>query len=337
MSRVSFKEDGFAKGKAELKSFMKFIRYGETWKEPSVDGEHKASFITPQEYKLLRTDDNVQGGFLVPEDFVAEILKLITELSPIRQIARIRQTSSGELVIPTRETLVNAEFIGENATKTESNSTYGENRIKVNKLVSVVTATVEMLNDSAFNMEEEMREDVVESFAEEEGKKYVNGNSVNEPEGFMFNTSITAIPSGVANEITSDSLIQLTGELKSGQNPMFLFNRRTLATIRQLKDLQDAYVFNLDVGLSKGLGPIINGSPYLSVIDMPDIAVDSFPVIFGDFRRGYTIVDGFSMTMIRDPFTFSNTCKVRFVWKRQTGAQVVLVDAFKKLKIAVSI
>jgi len=344
LTRLPINSPNYKKGEKELKAFIKFCRYGKAWENPQQAVEnksgqyipHEASVFTPEEVKLLRTDVNDLGGFLAPPEFVAEILKLITEISPIRQISRIRTTSAGELVIPLRESLVNAEFIGEAATKAQSNSTYGENRIKVNKLVAVVQATTEMLNDSAFNMEEEIRQDVVETFAQVEGEAFVNGDSVNQPEGFMFNTQIPFINSGISNNFDGDNLITLVGELKSGQNPMFALNRRTIAAVRKLKDSTDAYLFNLNVGLERGIPATIAGEPFISVIDMPDTGVaDNFPIIYGDFRRGYNIVDGFSMTLIRDPFTLADSCKVRFIWKKQTGAQVVLFDAFVKLKLAV--
>ncbi len=337
MSRIPLSDQAHAQCRRDIDAFTKFIRVGETWKMPMAPHSSNAKhlFFEDAEIKLLRTDVNDQGGFLVPEDFRAEILKFITEISPIRQIARNMTTSAAELVLPSRKTLVNTQFVGEAGTVTESNSTYGEERIKVNKMVTDSAATIEMLNDSAFDIELEIRRDVAESMAEEEGKAFVNGDSVNRPEGFMFNTSIPFIVSGIADDIQGDNLIDLTGELKRGQRPIFALNRRTIARVRKLKDLDGAYLFNAGVaGLESAMPATIVGFPFIEVIDMPDIAADSFPIIFGDFGRGYIIANGFDLTMIRDPFTRAKQCIICFIWKRGLGGQVVLTDAFVKLKVS---
>lgn len=333
--------------KERTEALYKWLRFGKDCYSESYMGECKAAMIardpsidvknvfTRVEQKLMRTDVNTLGGFLAPEDFRLEILKLITETSPVRQVARIITTSRGEVVIPKRRTLVKTKFVGEAGKKEKSQSTYGEERIKLNKMTAVVEATFEMLTDSAFNIEEQIQLDVTESFAQEEGLAFVRGNAVNEPEGFMTDTQIPFIKSDLATTIQGDNLIDLTGELKSGQNAIFGMNRRTLAVVRRLKDTTDAYLFALNIGLASGLGSTIAGAPFREFIDMDDVAAGTEPIIYGDFRRGYTIIDGVNLSVIRDDFTFSDECIIRFVWARQTGGQVVLEDAFVKLRVEV--
>lgn len=327
----------YAQSKAETKAFKKFLRYGKdgmNTQHALVGGVNKEAIFTPEEIKLMRTDVNPQGGFLVPEDFRLEILKLITEASPVRQVARSTTTSLSAVTFPKRQTIVQTAFVGEAGLKAESNSTYGQEVIKLNKVVALVSATLEMLNDTAFDIANEIQMDVVEDFAIVEGRKFVNGNSVNEPEGFMIRSDVPSIPSGIANDISGDNLIDLTGALKSGQsNLIFAMNRRTVARVRKLKDSVGAFLFHLESGLQTGIGSSIAGFPFVSMIDIADIAAGSEPIIFGDFRRGYMIVDGIALSVIRDDFTALDRCEVRFGWQRQVGGQVVLEDAFVKLKV----
>ena len=67
---------------------------------------------------------------------------------------------------------------------------------------------------------------------------------------------------------------------------------------------------------------------------MPDIALDSLSVAFGNFRRGYTVTDRTGTRVLRDPF--SNKPFVHFYTTRRTGGGVVNSDAIKLLKFAVS-
>lgn len=327
MTRFSPKSDEYSQGKQELVAFHKALRY---------DTTKRREMFSDIDLKLLRTDDNVQGGFLAPDDFLAIILKKIIEISPVRSVARSMTVSNaGAIQIPKRETLVTAKYQGQATKSDPNNSEYGLETLNLNSLVASTRATNQMLNDSKFDMENQMTLDVSEALAQVAGAAFVNGNAVGQPEGFMTNTDIDIVNSGIANAINGDSLITLTGELKSGQSPIFAFNRRTRAVIRSLKDDDGAYLFQLDVGLQAALATTLIGFPFIEMIDMDDIAIDSFPVIFGDFNRGYLIIDGASLTVLRDNFTEALSNIVVFVWTLFNGAQVTLADAFVKLKVAV--
>ena len=68
--------------KVEMKAFEKFIKGGER----GLNAEELSKFY-------LRTDINTDGGYLAPAEYRNEMLKNITEISPIRSIARVMQTN----------------------------------------------------------------------------------------------------------------------------------------------------------------------------------------------------------------------------------------------------
>jgi HK97 family phage major capsid protein len=70
------------------------------------------------------------------------------------------------------------------------------------------------------------------------------------------------------------------------------------------------------------------------VEDMPDIAANSLSVAFGDFQRGYLIVDRAGVTVLRDPY--SAKPYVLFYTTKRVGGGVQDYDAIKLLKFAVS-
>lgn len=308
----------------EHKAFENYLRFGHPEGKEAVSGSLNR--------KYLRTDNNANGGYLAPDDYANEIIKKITEISPIRQVARVRSTTLGTLSIPKRDTLVSGYWVGEGASINESESTYGLESVKVNKVAVCSISTTEMLMDSAFNIEAEINNDITERFAQVEGAAFVNGNGVEKPEGFMFNSDVTSIDSGVSNDISAESLMTLTGELKAGYNPYFILNRKTLAKIRTLQDGGNQYVWA--AGLGDSIPNTILGFPYLIAADMPDIEANAFPIVFGDLLRGYTIVDHNSLSVLRDDYTLARQGKVQFVAHRRVGGQVVLAEAFKKLKVA---
>ena len=67
---------------------------------------------------------------------------------------------------------------------------------------------------------------------------------------------------------------------------------------------------------------------------MPDVAAGAAPVAFGDFAKGYLIVDRAGISVLRDPY--SAKPYVLFYTTRRVGGGVQNFDAIKVLKIAAS-
>jgi HK97 family phage major capsid protein len=76
------------------------------------------------------------------------------------------------------------------------------------------------------------------------------------------------------------------------------------------------------------------GYPITDDDNMPDGGANAFPVAFGDFRRGYLIVDRFGIRVLRDPYT--NKPYVNFYTTKRVGGGVQNFEAIKLLKFAAS-
>jgi HK97 family phage major capsid protein len=64
--------------------------------------------------------------------------------------------------------------------------------------------------------------------------------------------------------------------------------------------------------------------------DMPDIAANSFAIAFGDFQRGYVVVDRLRIRVLRDPFS-AKPYVLSYTTKR-VGGGVQDFDAIKLMK-----
>jgi HK97 family phage major capsid protein len=74
------------------------------------------------------------------------------------------------------------------------------------------------------------------------------------------------------------------------------------------------------------------GYPVAESEDMPDIAEDATAIAFGDFSRGYLIVDRAGIRVLRDPY--SAKPYVLFYTTKRVGGGVQDFDAIKLLKFA---
>ena len=83
-----------------------------------------------------------------------------------------------------------------------------------------------------------------------------------------------------------------------------------------------------------GRARLADDLPVVEAEDMPDIAANSLSIAFGDFNRGYLIVDRAGVTVLRDPYTAKPY--VLFYTTKRVGGGVQDFDAIKLMKFAAS-
>jgi HK97 family phage major capsid protein len=307
-----------------VKAFDKWLRKGEKDMEP-------------EEVKALTVNNDTGAGFLAPPEYVNELIKTITEISPLRTIARVRSTSQKSIQMPSRTATFSAAWVAEAGTKSETTGyTTQLEEIPTHEQYALVDISNQMLEDSVFNLEAEMQEEFATQLAKNEGTAFISGSAVGQPEGLLTNSSVGETVSGAGAALTGDGLIDLVHAVKTpyGTGASMIFNRTTLAAIRKLKDTAGQYVFQAGMMLTAGVPNTILGYPYIEMPDMPDVAANAYPVMFGDFSRGYMVVDRVNLSILRDPFTQASTGSVRYYCRSRVGGQVILAEALRKQKVS---
>ena len=288
------------------------------------------SFADAEQKALLRTDSDTAGGYLVQSEMDNAIVKAITEVSNIRSVARVRSIAAKSLEIPVRGSIPSATYEGEAEQGDDSASGYKNETLTTFRQTFSTPITMDMLMDAAFGMESEIMSDAAEAFAKGEGAAFVNGSGHKAPKGFLQDSRVDASRiSSTTGTVDADDIILLSGDLKTGYNATYIFNRRTLATLRTLKATDGNFLWQ--PGLNGVVANTINGEPYLIADDMPDLANGSKSIAFGDFLRGYTIVDRTGLSVVRDEFTNKKKAIVEFTMNRWNTGQVTLPEAIKIL------
>ena len=333
-------------------------RLAEPANQPVI--EHKAAFdayvrggdtanLRALEQKALSSGSNPDGGFLVPPEIEYKIGERLFNISPMRSLVSIRTISSNIYKKPMMVTGALAGWVGEADARTQTTTpTLDELSFPAMELYAMPAATTLLLEDSAVDIDEWLAQEVDRVFAAQEGAAFVTGDGINKPKGFVsYNAvansswtwgNIGYVASGVAGAFPStapsDVLVDLIFALKAGyrQNAAFVMNRKTQSLIRKFKDTTNNYIWQPPASPS-GRATLMN-FPVHDVEDLPDIAANSLSVAFGDFKRGYLIVDRAGVTVLRDPY--SAKPYVLFYTTKRVGGGVQDYDAIKLLKFAVS-
>jgi HK97 family phage major capsid protein len=318
--------------------------------------EHKAAFeayirrgdfqgLRSLEGKALSVGSGPDGGYVVPDETERSINRAVRDISPIRAIAGVRQVSGSVYKKPFAITGAETGWVGEAAARPETDGpTLAELAFPTMELYAMPAATQALLDDAAVDIDQWVAEEVRVAFAEQEGAAFVTGNGTNRPKGFLdYNKvanaswswgNIGTIATGVSGAFPAtnpgDKLIDLVYAVKAGYraNAHFVFNRSTQSAIRKLKDGDGTYLWQ--PSLKPGEASTLMGFPVAESEDMPDIGADSYAVAFGDFRRGYLIVDRVGIRILRDPY--SAKPYVLFYTTKRVGGGVQDFDAIKLMK-----
>lgn len=311
----------------QMKSWEKWIRKG----DESLDDAEK---------KALTVGTAATAGNYAPAEYVEELIKIIEDISPVRSVARVRQTSNKEIEVPSKTANFAANWTAETGTRSETTGyTTSLNTIPTHELYALVDISTALLEDSVFDLDAEMNLEFAEQFAKAEGTAFISGNGTNKPTGIVNGSTVaTAVTAASATAITANELMDLVHGLKSdyARSAAFMMNRATLGAVRKLQDTTGNYIFQAGFSGQSGLPNTILGHPYVEAPDVADIAASAKPIIFGDYRRGYMIVDRVALSVMRDGFTQATSGNVRFLARRRVGGEVVLAEAMKVLTMAAS-
>jgi len=322
--------------------------------------EHKAAFddyvrhgesanLRTLEMKAMSVGSSADGGYTVPYETEKSIGERLALISPIRGIAGVRTISANVYKKPFMTAGPAVGWVGETDARSQTTSpTLAELTFPAMELYAMPAATATLLEDSAVNIDEWIAGEVEQVFAAQEGAAFVNGDGTNKPKGFLQYTIVAEaswawtkigyVATGTAGAFDADApvdaIIDLVYALKSGyrQNGKFVMNRKTQAAVRKLKDADGQYLWSPPVQTG---GPAsLLTYPVVEAEEMPDIAANAYAIAFGDFRRGYLVVDRAGVRVLRDPF--SAKPYVLFYTTKRVGGGVQDFDAIKLLKFAAS-
>ena len=333
-------------------------------RRPALSGdpglsEHKAAWsaylrrgdetaLNRMEQKALSMGANAgaDGGYVAPPELDRLIEIRLQAASPMRGIATVRTTGANVFKKPISVTAAGTGWAAETGARTETTSpSLALMEFPTAELYANLAATQALLDDAFVNVEEWIAAEVEEAFAAQERAAFVTGNGTNKPKGFLAYTmvddashawdKIGYVLSGGAGAFATtnpvDRIIDLAYAPKPQfrQNARFVMNRKTVSAVRKLKDADNRYIWQPTIGATEAT---LLGYPVTEIEEMPDIAAGSFSIAFGDFARGYLVVDRAGVQVLRDPFTAKPY--VLFYVTKRVGGGVQNFDAIKVMKFA---
>ena len=315
----------------------------------AFDGYLKTGQSFGLELKAGLSTASNSAGYVVPEQTERAIERRLMAGSPMREIATVRTVGAGVFRKPVSTAGVAAGWVAETAARPETDpATLALLEFPSADLYANPAATQSLLDDALIDLDEWLAAEVEDAFAAQETAAFVTGDGVNKPKGFL-SYPIVADASAVWGEIgyvasggagtfastsPADRLIDLVYAPKAQYRPngRFVMNRKTVSAVRKFKDADGNYIWQ--PAQRAGETASLLGYRVTEIETMPDIAANSAGIAFGDFQRGYLIVDRAGVRVLRDPY--SAKPYVLFYTTKRVGGGVQNFDAIKVMKFAVS-
>lgn len=341
--------------KSALEEELKQVKRPAGGPQSKAASEHRTAFIgfmrkgkddglRELERKALQVGVDEDGGYAVPEELDRTILNLLKDEVVMRQEATTITVGGANY-----KKLVNlggtaSGWVGETDARPETDaSKLGQIEPFMGEIYGNPQATQTMLDDAFFNVEDWINSELAIEFAEQEEIAFTSGNGTKKPKGFLAYAStldpdktrafgtLQHILSGAAAGVTADAIIKLVYTLRKvhRNGAKFMMNNNSLFAIRILKDSEGNYLWR--PGLELGQPSSLAGYGVAENEQMPDIAADAKAIAFGNFKRGYTIVDRIGTRILRDPYTKKPF--VGFYTTKRTGGMLVDSQAIKLLQI----
>lgn len=297
------------------------------------------------------TDNHVRfvldsaGALLMAPQITREIIKNVTEYTPIMSLARVTPVGASKLVRRARTSTPGLVFIEEEGESEKKKIKYANIEIVPKKLGATYAATWEQLED----MDYDFTTEIVEAFREDWdvtiGAESLTGNGIRSLKGMIGD--ISNFNSG-GTSLTTDMLIHMQESLKEPyqRNAQWLFTRATRGYIRSLVlSATNGLQYTWEVDFQRRSPTLLLGNPvYIAnegSAELPTLASRSsgafstgaVPVIYGDFKQGYEIALRKEMEMVDDPYSEASTWVRNFHIMSRIGGKVIKKEALTQLTI----
>ncbi len=305
------------------------------------DGSELASL----EGKSLSSSVDAEGGYVAPAETESRIDRALLSASPFRRISTIRRVGAGYFKKPVSAGGAASGWAGETEARVETDAPQLELlEFPAGELYAMPAATQTLLDDGVADVDQWLADEVRDVFAAQETAAFTLGDGVNKPRGILdyiqtaesahnwgsLGYIATGTAGGFDGEAPIDAIMDLiyAPQTRYRAGASFLMNRRTLSEVRKFKDADGNYIWQ--PAAEAGQPSTLLGYSVNEAEDMPDVASEDAAIAFGDFRRGYLIIDRQGVRVLRDPY--SAKPYVLFYTTKRVGGGVQDFNAIKLLK-----
>lgn len=243
-----------------------------------------------------------EGGYLVPREFATRLVEAQKAFGGIRAVASVLSTSTGAaLDYPTTDaTGEEGEIVGENATVTRGDATFGIKSLGAYKFSSKdIALPIELLQDSAIDVEGHIVGRLATRIARAFNRYATVGTGTAQPEGVVTASTVGKVgANGQTTSVTYDDLVDLIHSLDPAYraNASIMTADSSIKVLKKLKDGQGRPIWLPGIDVKEP--DTLLGYRYSVNQHVPAMAANAKSILFGDFSK-YLIRDVMAVMLFR--------------------------------------
>lgn len=281
-------------------AFASFLRYG-MGEGMSADERELLGRIT-REQRAQGTAPNAAGGYTIAPEFWDRMAERRKAFGGLQALVNTISTGTGApLPWPTLDsTNFKAQIIGEKETISLSDLTFAQRSIGAYTYRAAAGASLELLQDSAFDIEGLLAGKIGESFYRGLAEHVAVGTGTGQPLGIATSATVGRTGStGQISSVTYDDIVMLEHSVDPAYraNAQYAFNDLSLMMLRLLKDADGRPLWQ--PSLTAGAPDMFNGKPYTIDNDLPTPGAGKKSILFGDFKAGYVLRNVMNPLIVR--------------------------------------
>jgi HK97 family phage major capsid protein len=294
--------DGEAHAKAYRDALFHYLRFGMEDLSAEQRNMLRGRFQMANGETRAMSTTVAAGGYAIPEGFYNELQDNMLAFGGARDGATVLTTSSGNAIpIPTSDaTTQKAQIVGEgSALSSPQDPTFGVVTLNAFMYRSLILISLELLQDSAFNMEAWIKAKLAEYVARGTNTHFTTGNGSSQPQGYITGGT-SGHTADASNAVSYNDLVSLEHSVdpayRRGAGVRWKFADSTLKLLKQLKDSENRPLWL--PGLAVREPDTILGYRYTINQDMAAVEASAKSVAFGDFAK-FFVRDVSNMLIVR--------------------------------------
>ncbi|OBI90029.1 phage major capsid protein [Mycobacterium asiaticum] len=313
-----------------------------TWTQEEADAWRAVTAVQVEQRAMSLTD--TAGGFLIPMTLdPAVLLTSNGSTNPLRQISRVVQIAT-DVWNGVTSAGVTAEWIAEATEVADASPTLAQPSIPVYKGDAFVPFSFEVQGDAPTFMQElaMLLQDGADQLT---ATAYTTGSGIGQPTGLITKLvavagTVPLITPGSSETLSAADPYTVQNALPPRFQPRAVWNANlsTINSLRQFETTNGALKFpSLQNDPPRLLGRTMYENSNMDGTINAAATENNYPLVYGDFGAGFTIVDRLGSTLELVPHLVGSNRRPTgqrgaLLWFR-TGSDVVIPQAFRLLSI----
>lgn len=288
--------------------------------------------LGPDVFNALEVGTDAEGGYLVPEEWAAGLIRDLPELVVMRRYARVIQTR-GDANLPIQTSRGAFTWIDEEGAYSTNDPAYNNITLSAYKIGGIIKVSDELVQDNQYDLAGHLQMDAREEFADKEEDAFIDGNNNLKPEGIFQVSAVAGVSlTGTTGAVSATPVVTFPNLIdtyhglarKYRNGAVWIMSDGHAKLVRKLTDSNGQYLWQPSAQAGEP-DRLLNHAVEVSD-SAPVPATASRGICFGNFGY-YTIVDRLDMQMKRLDELYAANGQVGYRFSKRVDGHLTQANA----------